>query len=309
MKVAVCIATYRRPVMLDALLDSLEALRFDAEARPDVLVVVVDNEDAASSREVVARRMESFPFPIRWAVEPRRNIALARNRCIQVALGNGADFVAFVDDDEQVAPDWLAALLRVRAASGADVVGGPVLNAYGRNTPPWIVAGSLPARTRMPTGTRIATAETANVLIAARLLQAMRQHFDPRFGVTGGSDSHFFLRASQAGAHMVWADEAVVHETVPDSRATGAWLLRRAFRVGNAGVHVASAALPVWRWLPRRLAAAAYRVARGLVQLPAAPFRGRAAVVGALQDLCLGAGAVAAVLGFRYVEYRRSHGA
>ena len=40
-------------------------------------------------------------------------------------------------------------------------------------------------------------------------------HFDIRFGILGGSDTHFFMRARRAGLAMLWCDEAVVTEEVP----------------------------------------------------------------------------------------------
>jgi len=309
MRIAVCIASYRRPAMLGALLDSLARLELAAEDRAATMVIVVDNDAAGSALPVVDARRPTHPFPLHVAVEPTRNVAVARNRCIALALEHGADQVAFVDDDEQVSPRWLAALLHTRSTHDADVVSGPVLNAYEPGTPRWMIEGELPVRARMPTGTRRDVAESGNVLISRALLERMPERFDARFGLTGGSDSHFFLRARQAGAQIVWADDAIVHETVPASRASVRWLLARAFRVGNAGVLVARAALPVGRWLPRRAAAACYRLARGAVLLPLALVRGRAATVAALQDVCLGAGALAALTGFRYVEYRRLHGA
>ena len=37
-------------------------------------------------------------------------------------------------------------------------------------------------------------------------------------GLNGGDDTHFFTRAQMQGLSIVWADDAVVHETVPASR-------------------------------------------------------------------------------------------
>ena len=48
----------------------------------------------------------------------------------------------------------------------------------------------------------------------------------------------FFGMAHKHGARFVWADEAVVHESIPPSRITRAWLMRRAFYGGRTYVRV-----------------------------------------------------------------------
>jgi succinoglycan biosynthesis protein ExoM len=308
MKVAVCVATYRRSGMLTDLLRSLAALELGTPA-PGVVVVVVDNDTRGDAERVLHACRSALPWRIVSAVEPIRNIALARNRGVALALAEGADWVAFVDDDETVSPRWLAELLRVQAESGADVVAGPVVNVYPAGAPAWIVASGLPARLRLPPGATSTVAETSNALVSSAVLGSVSGPFDQSLGLSGGSDSLFFLRARLAGARIAWASEALVHETIPASRATAGWLMRRAFRAGNGGVFVARAALPLRSWLPRRAAAACYRLLRGTVRLLPALGRGRAALLCALQDICIGAGAVGAMAGFRYVEYKRSHGA
>jgi succinoglycan biosynthesis protein ExoM len=305
-RIAICIATCRRPRLLGVLLDSLATLTRPPSA--ELLVVVVDNDDGASAAPVLAIPRDALPGRLLAAHEPRRNIAIARNRCVALALAEGADWLAFVDDDEQVTPGWLVELLRVQAESGADIVGGTVRNSYAAGVPQWIVDASLPDRRRHPTGSETDGAETSNVLVSARAIGLVPGIFDERFGVTGGSDSLFFLAARRAGARIVWADDAIVHETFDRSRGTVGWLMRRAFRIGNSSVTVARALLPLARWLPRRLAGAGYRIVRGLLLLPVALGRGRAAQAAALQDLCVGAGALAGIAGIRYAEYARIHG-
>ena len=308
MKTAVCVATYLRPVMLRELLASLAAITVRPEWR-DIIVVVVDNDASGSARHFVEGLRSSFPWQLQYAVEPVRNIALARNRAVAIALDQGADYLAFIDDDEQVATTWLESLLQVAATHGADVVGGPVENVYEAGTPQWIVDHKLPTRDPIATGLTSAVPATSNVLVARRVFMLVRGYFDERFGRTGGSDSHFFLRARMAGATIAWAADAVVHETLPPSRTTVGWLLRRSYRVGNTAVFVAAAEQPIHRWLPRRIAAAFYRGGRGLIMMVPAVARGRAAVIMALQDLCLAGGALAGLAGHHYKEYDETHGA
>lgn len=308
MHVAVAISTYRRPRGLAALLRSLWIQQMAPGLAASVRVVVVDNDAAESARAVVDAAAAESPWPVEYAVEPERNISRARNRGVDAALAAGATHVAFIDDDEEAAPGWLAELLRVRAAYAADVVWGRVVATLPADAPRWIAQGGFFDRGRMPTGTPVPVAETANALVSAEVLRRLEGPFDPAFGVTGGGDSHFFLRAAASGARMVWADDAVVTEPVPPNRANARWILRRAFRVGNGGVFIERSTRPAVRWLPARVAKATGRVAVGAALLVAAPLRGRAAAVAALRSVASGVGAFSGLLGYRYVAYRQVDG-
>jgi succinoglycan biosynthesis protein ExoM len=150
-------------------------------------------------------------------------------------------------------------------------------------------------------------AQTSNALVAARLL-AGPAPFDPAFGVSGGSDSHFFIRWSRQGARLVWCEEAVVQEWLPASRVRAGWILRRAFRVGNCALWAERAMEPGMGQPGRRALKAGARLALGVAQLAPSVVQGRAGVVRALWNVSYGTGAVAALLGYRYTEYRRIHG-
>src|SRR5262245_22044824 len=93
--ICVCICTYRRPAFLTALLHAL--VDQETEGRFTYSVVVVDNDRARSEEAVVRDFTASTTLAVHYGVEPRQNIALARNRAIENARG---EFVAFIDDDE-----------------------------------------------------------------------------------------------------------------------------------------------------------------------------------------------------------------
>lgn len=308
MNVAICVATYRRPGLLAQSLRSLGELRFDASSPVHLSVVVVDNDRDRSASAVVEGVRGEVPWPIVYEVEPTQNISLARNRAVRSAIAGGAEMVAFIDDDETASPDWVRELLAVQREYHADVVAGPVIPAYGENAPEWIMRGGFFDRPRYSTGQELDVAETSNALVSVRILSMLDGPFDPAYGLGGGGDSHFFLRARQAGAKIVWADGALVSETIIETRATARWILQRAYREGNCGVLVHRAVYPVREWLPERLIKSGGRLLIGTVLLAPALLRGRAAAVQALRHVFAGSGSLAGILGFRYIEYRRIHG-
>lgn len=229
-RISVCVCTFRRAALLERLLTALVAQRTDGTFSYNV--VVVDNDRDRSSEEVVRRAGRESAIPISYDCETERNISLTRNRAIRNAGGN---LIAFIDDDEHPAKDWLLHLYRTMKAHGADGVLAPVLPEFPAEAPDWLRKGRVFDRRRHPTGTRITAedARTGNVLLDRSLLAEGYRWFDPAFGRTGGEDSDFFARQFQRGRVFVWCDEAVAYETVPPERWKGSFHVKRLWRAGT----------------------------------------------------------------------------
>jgi succinoglycan biosynthesis protein ExoM len=292
--------------MLRALLSSLGALRFTGQ-RPDVLVVIVDNDGSGEVPEVVEEMRGDLPFPVHCFVEPERNIARARNRGVAEAIGRGASWIAFVDDDETVPPEWLDRLLATRTRFDADLVGGAVHPRLDPRAPAWLRAGGYFGVPERPTGSPLTIAFTNNVLVRASLLACSPAPFDEEFGLSGGSDSLLFMGLHRSGARMVWDNEAAVEELVPFSRQRAGWVLQRAFRVGNVAFRCEQALGRRGR-RATRLAKGAARLTGGVSLLLPASLAGRAGAMRALWNIAYGCGVLSAACGYRYLEYRDLHG-
>src|SRR5262245_12838217 len=81
--ISVCVCTFRRPVLLDRLLHALVAQALDATFTFDV--VVVDNDCARSSEDVVGRVTARAEVAMTYVTEPMRNISRARNRAVEAS--------------------------------------------------------------------------------------------------------------------------------------------------------------------------------------------------------------------------------
>src|SRR4051812_35988309 len=106
-KICVCICTCGRPQMLERLLNHLEGQQTGDVF--EISVVVADNDREQSAKITVESFAAKSQIPITYCCEPRRNIALARNKALEYARG---DFVAFIDDDEFPSADWLLLLFK-----------------------------------------------------------------------------------------------------------------------------------------------------------------------------------------------------
>jgi succinoglycan biosynthesis protein ExoM len=307
-RIGICIASYRRPELLAKLLNSLRDLDDTAGLYEIAGIIVVDNDADGSARQVVFNFQQTTSCPIIYDQVAERNIAIARNRGVEIALALPVDFVAFIDDDCTASPDWLTEMVQTSTAHGADIVWGRLRYSFESDVPEWVVRGELHSQQAQPTGVRSKTAESNNALVSAGVLASLPNPFDPDFGRSGGSDSLFFLRAHANGARIVWSNEGVVTETIQRSRATVGWFLQRAFRMGNSGVFVYRGLMPLHRVFAGRAMKGVGHMAIGVALLPRILVGGRPALVHSLRRCAFGVGIFSALLGYRYIEYRRVHG-
>lgn len=238
-RLRLCVAaiTRQRPVMLKQLLASWSAC--EMPPLTDVSFVVVENAAQPDCRDIVLGAAGGLNLDYR--LEPSIGIPFARNRAVEHALETGADLVAFVDDDERVAKDWLVELVAEHRRSRALLIGGPVeaqppavplsrwRKAIMRGVQQRFRHKAVVARRQNAAGRadRI-TVVTNNWLAHRDLFVAHRLRFDERDPMSGGSDAAFDHEVTRRGLTKSWADRAMVYETMPPSRLTFSYQFRRA---------------------------------------------------------------------------------
>jgi succinoglycan biosynthesis protein ExoM len=229
--ISVCICTYKRPRPLRRLLEELRGQ--ETSGLFTYSIVVADNDHLESAKPVVASFATASATPIRYCVEPRQNIALARNKAVENAAG---DFVAFIDDDEFPEKQWLLNLFKTCREYGADGVLGPVQRHFDAKPPEWIIKGDFYKRPRHSTGFVMnwGEARTGNLLLNKRILSGGELPFKPEF--RAGEDQDFFRRMIGKGHLFVWCDEAVAHEVIPPNRWKRTYMLRKALLRGATAV-------------------------------------------------------------------------
>ncbi len=224
--------------MLGMLLESFAAMQPPEEG--SVTFLIVDNAPDAPVREQVEAFAERTGIDVRYVLEPEAGIPFARNRALDAAEAMGADFVAFVDDDEYVAPDWLVRLAAHQRRVGAHLVGGPVRLA------PDQASGFLDrvvergvrrryerkeeknARRQREGRDGGVTIITNNWLGDLAWMRSVGLRFDIALRYSGGSDTALYHKAKSLGAKTAWAPDAVVYETVPADRMSVGYQYRRA---------------------------------------------------------------------------------
>ena len=255
--ICVCICTFKRSKMLLRLLEALNRQQTGNEFT--FSVVVADNDSAQSAKQSVEEFSRRSVLKIIYCVEPRQNIALARNQALAHSEGN---FIAFIDDDEFPSHDWLRELLATSERYNADGVLGPVRPHFELPPPRWILRGRFCERPEHETGRKMPWDEcrSGNLLFRRQILEGIAQPFLPKFGI--GEDKDFFRRMNEQGRLFVWCNRAIAYETVPPSRCRRSYMLKRALLRGkNILKHPGGA----WRFIPVSVAVVPlYRKGQGI---------------------------------------------
>jgi succinoglycan biosynthesis protein ExoM len=288
--ISVCICTYKRPELLRRCLETICAQRTDGLFTYSI--VVADNDSAESARAVVAERTSRSPVTVKYCVEPRQNIAMARNKAVENASG---DFVAFIDDDELTTDEWLLTLFKTLRESGVDGVLGPVNPYFDDGAPEWVIKGRFYDRPIHPTGVVLPwnKCRTGNVLLKKELFAGNSQPFNPE--CLSGEDQEFFRRKIEQGCTFTWCHEAPAYEIVPAVRWKRGFLVRRAlfrgiFAQRNHGLQ------------PLRVLQAVISMPAYAVLLPVALVLGQTTFMTCLFKLSYHAGRLFALFGFNPIR-------
>ena len=225
--ITVCICTYRRPELLNNLLEDLG--KQETGGLFTYSILVVDNDAQRSGYDVVTGFAAGQSIHVEYLVEMGRNIALARNKAVEHARG---DFLVFIDDDESPIQRWLLTLFEACGKYDVDGVLGPVHPRYAEEPPAWVVECKFYDRPTYPTGMVIdwPKGRTGNTFLKREVFDGMAVPFRPEFRT--GEDQDFFRRVIEKGYVFIWCDEAEAFEIVQPARWKRSFLLKRALLRG-----------------------------------------------------------------------------
>src|SRR5580692_11774686 len=303
--IVVCIPSFRRPQHLRQTLQSLVAQRTD---RRFAMVIVENDASTCGSVPVAAEFLQAGRLSGLCVVEPRQGNCHAINAAFETALASfpSAAHFLMIDDDEIASADWLERMVGACESSGADLVGGPVLQNFDDEMkrglrrhpafrPAYDTSGPVPV-----------IYGCGNCLITRPVFTGLADPaFDLRFNFLGGGDTDFFVRCRQAGMKFHWAAEAVITETVPHNRTLPGWLALRGLRIGAINYHVQrKAAKTAWSRV-RLLAKMFAMLPMSLVRTAGLIITEQRAVI-AMHPIIVAAGSALAAVGIEPQPYKAS---
>jgi len=127
--ISVVVCTYNNAAVLQETLSHLEK-----QSAPGVVfeVLVIDN-NCTDDTALIVEQFQTRLRHLRRIVEPRQGLMYARVRGVRESL---APWIAFVDDDNLLDPDWVAAARRLIAAQPrCDAFGGKIVIDWEENPP------------------------------------------------------------------------------------------------------------------------------------------------------------------------------
>jgi GT2 family glycosyltransferase len=314
--VAVCVCTYKRPRGLERLLEALTKQSFTDLPRPYIGVIVVDNEDSQTVRDICDHYRATELGSLDYVLETTPGISYARNAGLE-RIPVGTDFIAMIDDDEIPVYSWLNHLLLAQQATEADIVVGPTSPVFQGGTAAWIPNTGYFDKPHRP-GSLIdmqddPPAATCNALVRASVFTRHHYRFDPALSLSGGEDKLLFQELKQHGYRVAWAANAQVHEYVPSDRATLAYMLQEEYRRGTVKYYVKSrlkARSPAKPYIlaPKTACRAIAKTIRSTANLFIQTIitRGnKAAMALAAIDIADSIGILAGLFGFKKQHYRK----
>ena len=232
-RISVVVPTFRRLQPLRRALSSCQAQTGFSPGEFEV--VVVDNCPHGTAKAIVDECSHHSRHHFRYENELTPGFSAARNRGVARARG---ELIAFLDDDEEAEPGWLAALVAAQRASGSDAVFGAVLGQCDGLLRGHVElaekemtrlfpepAGPVPVR-------YIAKLGSGNSLFR-RDCFAGPEPFDLSLGLSGGEDSALIRKLVADGRQFTWCPEARVKEFITEERQTLRYLLKRRFSCGQ----------------------------------------------------------------------------
>ena len=262
MRIDVVMPTYNRASLIGPAIGSFAASTWDGAAR----LIVVDNNSGDGTRAAVEAAQAAHPAAaIHYLFEPQQGRAHALNRGIAEADG---DVVAFYDDDERLAPDWLSVLAEEFADPAVGFLGGPVRPDWSAAAPGWVpksgYGGVLSLVDNGPDRRRYGEPGFKGMLIGANA--AIRRSVLRDVGpftqqYQWAEDREMYGRLLRAGAAGHYVPRLVVYHHVPPKRLTKDYFRRWAHAEGRtngsalptldagAGPPPRSAlGAPLWMW-------------------------------------------------------------
>lgn len=228
-KLVVSALTRERPIMVTQLIESFGDMTVPPDY--DVAILIVENDKTANTQQII----ESC-LPLRnglvltYVLEKELGIPIARNRAVQEAIAMEGDLLAFVDDDEIVATDWLCELVKAYETEGQPLVGGQVRVAapVGDLNLMSAIMHDCVDRQFQANENRLQNAASDNPQIVAtnnwladlNLFTEDGLKFDESLRLTGGSDAKFTRDLWDIGKKSAHAPNAIVYATMPKKRLT-----------------------------------------------------------------------------------------
>lgn len=233
MKLDIVIPTFNRSLLLRKALASIA--RAPVPADISVTIIVADNNSSDDTAAATRQFAEQCPMPVQYVFERRQGRSQALNAAIETS---SADLIGMIDDDEEIAEDWVETVGRCfRNRPELGFIGGPYRGNWSQEPPGWLpaefpaVIGVLDGGDAVvPYGGDFPAILPGGNAVVRRHWLTLAGPYNPAVGrsgnrLLGGEDVDMFRRLQALGAHGEYRPDLVIYHHIPAERLT-----RRYFR-------------------------------------------------------------------------------
>jgi glycosyltransferase involved in cell wall biosynthesis len=244
MRASVIIPTHGRPVAVKAAIRSLLAI--DPKSSGAEIVVVDNNSDDAMSADLRSVCVAAAE-PVRYVPEPSPGLGAARHTGAREARG---EVLIFIDDDVQVSPRWLTAILETFEEPDVGLVGGPSIPSFTGTVPAWFWDFLEPVYEGWGCG-RLSLLDLGKTIpnvdpnMIWGLNFSIRRDILRRLGGfhpdlvpralqrwQGDGETGLTMKAQAQGVRAVYCQDALLHHLIGADRLTQEYFAKRAYFQG-----------------------------------------------------------------------------
>ncbi len=236
MKVTVAICTHNRAKDTGEAIESVLTQSFD---KREIEIVVVDNRSTDNTQEIVNGLRERHGPRVRYILESKLGLSVARNRAIREANG---EYILFLDDDALASSHWVQHIVDVFERDKAiGCVGGKIDPIWEAGEPDWIPAEYRAVFTILDYTSGVKEMPSPAIPYGANVAfrRSVFDHYEPfredlgRVGsnLLSSEESELIARLRQK-YKVYYSSYALVKHKIGKERTTKKWFLKRIFWQG-----------------------------------------------------------------------------
>ncbi|MGO4549196.1 glycosyltransferase [Paenibacillus sp. 2TAB23] len=236
MKVTVAICTHNRAKDTGEAIESVLVQNYEPE---QIEIVVIDNRSTDNTAEVVGSLARLHGSRVRYVLENKLGLSVARNRAIKEAKG---EYILFLDDDALASPGWVRHIVEVFESSpDIGCVGGRIDPIWEVAEPDWIPEEHRSVFTILDYADKVKEMPAPAIPYGANVAfrTSVFRHFKPfredlgRVGTNLLSSEESELIARIRERYTVfYTPHASVQHKIAKERTTKKWFLKRIFWQG-----------------------------------------------------------------------------
>ena len=207
---------------------------------PDMCVelLVIDNNCTDETPAIIAQAAAASPFPVKRIIEPRQGLCFGRNRGLDEAA---YEHVVYLDDDIDVARDWLDGYRHAIQEFAADCVVGPVTPRFEGQVPEYFTQRVLDSigspYSRRGSAMHLLAAEDAHEVPGcnfgvrrevARTIGGFNTSLDRvGKGLLAGGDFEFGMRLAATGRRVVYQPRCAIQHVIDAEKLSADYMRKR----------------------------------------------------------------------------------